>query len=322
MALAGAVSAAGAVDYAESRQVDAWLRHPVYGDPSFDAFERATGNPVHTGAPPFEWPVNGFFFPAPASGNWYLYIGDYARGYGGPPPSRCVLYRSKNRGHTWENLGTVLQGDAGLFDKNGHTPDVSVVFANGRYHMIYDWGELEFNREGGIAYAWAEKPEGPWHRAPQPVTRNTTLTPLLGKYSRTQAAALVQREHDWMILAMMDSAPRSWALFGMTADKPEGPYSERKLLVNVESDSFHPPLMEFSRPSPTTPGCMRPPPRWPTTATSRQSSARRWNRRVTPTLGKFSATARCGTRRMCGTKPTASGGRCFPAGWIRTVCCA
>ncbi|MEI6390062.1 MAG: hypothetical protein WCT12_03060 [Verrucomicrobiota bacterium] len=242
---ADAARAVSAVDYAESRQVDAWLRHPVYGDPSFDSFERAPGNPVHTGTPPLEWPVNGFFFPDPASGNWYLYIGAYARGYSGPPPSCCVLYRSKDRGQTWENLGTVLKGDADLFDKNGHTPDVSVVFADGRYHMIYDWGEQDFNREGGIAYAWAEKPEGPWQRAPQPVTRNTTLPPLLGKYSRTYAATLVRREHDWMILAMMDAPPCSWALFAMTAATPEGPYSERKLLLNVESDYFHPPLMEF-----------------------------------------------------------------------------
>lgn len=244
-AFAGAASAASAVDYAESRQVDAWLRHPVYGDPSFDSFERAPGNPVHTGVPPLEWPVNGFFFPDPVSSNWYLYIGAYPRGYFGPPPSCCVLYRSQDRGQTWENLGTVLQGDAELFDKNGHTPDVSVVFADGRYHMIYDWGEQDFTREGGLAYAWAEKPEGPWHRAPQPVTRNTTLPPLLGKYSRTYAATLVRREHDWMILAMMDSAPGSWAMFEMTAVRPEGPYSERKLIFNVESDFFLPPLMEF-----------------------------------------------------------------------------
>lgn len=65
-----ALSAAGELDYAESRFVDSWLRHPVYGDPSFDAFERAPGNPVHTGAPPFAWPVNGFFFADPRGGGW------------------------------------------------------------------------------------------------------------------------------------------------------------------------------------------------------------------------------------------------------------
>src|SRR4051812_28694973 len=65
------------VDYAESRHVDAWLRHPVFGDPSFDAFERAPGNPIHRGTPDFAWPVNTFLFIDPPSGNWYAYVGDY-----------------------------------------------------------------------------------------------------------------------------------------------------------------------------------------------------------------------------------------------------
>ena len=233
------------IDYAESRYVDLWLRHPVYGDPSFDSFQRLPGNPIHTGAPPFGWPVNGFLFADPASGNFYVYVGDYATGYSGPPPSRCVLYRSTNRGQTWQNLGPVLEGDARMFDKKGHTPDVSVVFADGRYHMLYDWGEPNFSAEGGLAYAWADKPEGPWRRATQPITRNSTLAPLLGKYHRTYAGTLVRRRNDWLILAMMDNAPYSWALFAMTAPQPQGPYSERVLVRNVEADYFHPPLMEF-----------------------------------------------------------------------------
>ena len=233
------------VDYAQSRYVDLWLRHPVFGDPSFDAFERMPGNPIHTGAPPYGWPVNGFLFLDPVSGNWYSYIGDYATGYLGPPPSRCILYRSKNRGQTWENLGPILVGDPQMFDKNGHTPDVSIVFANGRYHMVYDWGRVNFNADGGLAYAWADKPEGPWHRATQPITLNSTLTHLLGRYQRTYAATLVRRKNDWMIVAMLDNAPYSWALFAMTAPEPQGPYSERKLVRNVEAGYFHPPLMEF-----------------------------------------------------------------------------
>jgi hypothetical protein len=48
-----------------------------------------------------------------------------------------------------------------------------------------------------------------------------------------------------MIVAMMDHAPSSWALFGMTAAKPEGPYGKRSLLRNDEGDGFHPPLMEY-----------------------------------------------------------------------------
>jgi hypothetical protein len=171
-------------------------------------------------------------------------VGDYGKGYL-TPPSRCLLYRSADHGLSWTNLGVVLHGDPQMFDRGGHTPDVSVVHADGRYHIIYDWGEPDFNAEGGLAYAWAERPEGPWHRAPQPITRNSTLSKLLGRYQRTYAPTLLRRKNDWLILAMMDHAPHSWALFAMTASRPEGPYSDRRLVRQVEGDYFHPPLLEF-----------------------------------------------------------------------------
>lgn len=240
----GGLSLAQTRDFANSRQADAWLRHPVYGDPSFDSFEHAAGNPIHRGTQPFEWPVNGFLFHDPVSRNWFVYVGDYGKGYV-QPPSRCLLYRSADGGTTWTNLGVVLQGDKAMFDRGGHTPDVSVVYAEQRYHMVYDWGETNFNAEGGLAYAWADKPEGPWHRAAEPITRNSKLTKLLGRYQRTYAATLLRRKHDWLILAMMDFAPTGWALFAMTAPQPEGPWSERQLLRHVEADYYHPPLMEF-----------------------------------------------------------------------------
>ena len=240
---AGGLAAAG-VDYAESRHAGLWLQHPVYGGPSFDAFVHSPQNPLHRGAPPFEWPVNSFYFADPVSGHWHVYVGDYCEGYSARP-SRCVLLRSTDRGQSWTNLGVVLQGSKEMFDQGGHTPDVSVVYDGGRYHMVYDWVEPDWSQLGGLAYAWAEKPEGPFHRAPQPITRSKELTPLLGRYNRTYAATLLRRKHDWMIVAMMDHAPNSWALFAITAPNPEGPYGERVLLRNVEVDGFHPPLLEF-----------------------------------------------------------------------------
>jgi len=183
--------AVAGVDYADSRRAGLWLQDPVCGGPSFDAFVHAPHNPLHRGAPPFEWPVNSFFFPDPVSGNRYIYIGDYPEGYAARP-SRCVLLRSANRGQSWSNLGVVLEGSKELFDQGGATPDVSVVYADGRYHMVYDWVEPDWSQLGGLAYAWAEKPEGPFHRAPQPITRNKELTPLLGKYQRTYAATLLR----------------------------------------------------------------------------------------------------------------------------------
>jgi hypothetical protein len=56
---AGGLAAAN-VDYADSRQAGLWPQHPVYGGPSFDAFVHAPHNPLHRGAPPFEWPVSSF----------------------------------------------------------------------------------------------------------------------------------------------------------------------------------------------------------------------------------------------------------------------
>ena len=232
------------IDYAESRHADAWLRHPVLGDPSFDAFERLPGNPIHRGTPDFAWPVNGFLVVDPPSGHWYVYVGEYMENYGGGT-SRCVLRRSRDRGRTWEDLGPVLTGDAGAFDRNGHTPDVSVVFDGGRYHMVYDWGEPDFNAEGGVAYAWADNPEGPWHRAADPITRKSTMEPIGGRYRRTYAATLIRRSRDCLILGMTDVPPNAWAMWAMTAPKPEGPYSRPAIVRRPDSTYYHPPLMEF-----------------------------------------------------------------------------
>ena len=231
-------------DFAEARHAGDWLRHAVYGDPSLDAFQRRPGNPIHRGAPPFEWPVNGFLFADPRTSHWYVFVGDYGKGYL-TPPSRCLLCRSTDRGRSWTNLGVILHGDPQMFDRGGHTPDASVVYADGRYHMVYDWGAPDFNAEGGLAYAWAERPEGPWQRASEPITRNSTLPKLSGRYQRTYAATLLRRAHDWLILGMTDHAPHSWALFAMTAPRPAGPYSARRLVRQVEDDYFHPPLLEF-----------------------------------------------------------------------------
>ena len=68
-------------------------------------------------------------------------------------------------------------------------------------------------------------PKGPFTARTTPITDNSTLSPLLGKYRRTYAGTLIRRQSDWLILGMMDAAPNSWAMFAMTATKPEGPYS-------------------------------------------------------------------------------------------------
>jgi hypothetical protein len=234
-------------DYADVSHVEDWLRHPVFGDPSFDSFEHAASNPVFRGSPPLEWPVNGFYFIDPVSGSHYLYVGDYSRGYW-KHPAECVLFRSQDAGKTWLRLpGRVLAEDGRAFDADssgaGHLPDVSVTYFDRRYHMVYDWERLD-HTDGGIAYAWADKPEGPFHRDPRPILRKSDRANLAGRYSRPYAATLIRRKRDWLITGMMDDAPFGWAMFVITAPTPEGPWTKPVLVRNVESDYFHPPLME------------------------------------------------------------------------------
>jgi hypothetical protein len=261
-AVVGVSGQMDAVDYADSAHVECWLRHPVYGDPSFDAFEREPGNPIHRGAPPFEWPVNGFLFADPRSGSRYVYVGLYAKGYamGEGKGMGCIAYRSQDRGHSWENLGPIFPDEPFRFDGDevavGHAPDVSVVYANGRYHMVYDWATANSTwttmmnpvdgADNGIGYAWADRPEGPFVRTGQPVYRTSAHPFYRGKYRRAYAATLIPREHDWLVLAMMDSGSHhAWALVGMTSERPEGPYSDPVFLRCVDDMYFHPPLLEF-----------------------------------------------------------------------------
>ncbi|HQL95302.1 MAG TPA: hypothetical protein PL005_11525, partial [Candidatus Hydrogenedentes bacterium] len=97
-------AAPSTTDYAEAAHREDWLRHPVLGDPSFDAFTRLPGNPVLQGTPPYEWPVNGFLFEDPVSGDWFLYVGRYLKGYAlsAEQPTHCLVMRSRDRGKSWE----------------------------------------------------------------------------------------------------------------------------------------------------------------------------------------------------------------------------
>mgnify|MGYP005834934107 CR=1 FL=1 len=249
------------IDYAAVAQRDRWLSHPVLGDPSFDAFQRHPGNPICRGVAGLEWPVNGFLFADPASGHWYLYVGHYPRGYASGPdksPSVCTVFRSTDAGASWEPLGPIFPPEPFYFrgDESpvGSAPDVSVVYADGRYHMAYDWslrGATWDNIRShcsGVGYAWSDRPEGPFQRHPEPILRNDWVArqPILGKYDRLYATTLIRRADDWLLLPIMDSGPHyAWGLVGMIADRPEGPYRDLTPLFHVEGDGYQPPLMEY-----------------------------------------------------------------------------
>jgi hypothetical protein len=249
-------------DFADPALREAWLRHPVLGAPSFDAFERLPGNPIHRGSPPYEWPVNGFLFEDPDSGNWYVYVGHYVKGYAPSTeaPSKCTVFRSADAGATWEETGPVFTGEPHTFEGEtvpfSRAPDVSVACKDGRYHMAFDWATANLNWQnaanpppdanGGAGYAWAERPEGPFHPTPQPIATTRAQTPLAGKYRRMYASTIIPREDDWLVLTLTDSGPYfGWALVGRTAGQPEGPYGNETLLRHPEQASYHPPLMEF-----------------------------------------------------------------------------
>lgn len=236
------------VDYAELRHRDAWLHHPVIGDPSWDAFLREPKNPIYTGDEPFPWPVNGTLFHDPISGKWYAYISQYSRGYW---PIGGVVVLQEAADGTWHDLGVCVDGDANFYDFDGKTKggtvDASVVYDAGRYHMIYGWTDTK-NTRGGLGYAWASSPEGPFTRTNTPITNEADNTPVMGIYYRCYASTLLRRKHDWLILHMMSvegNAGGTWALAAMMAPCPEGPYSTPRLLIYPQSEIFHPPLAEF-----------------------------------------------------------------------------
>ena len=130
-----------------------------------------------------------------------------------------------------------------------------MIYADGKYHGIFEWVSENTTWEtvtnpgvdnnNGVGYMWAEKPEGPWHISPTPVYTTRAMKLLHGKYRRLYVSSIVRRANDWLVLTDIDSGGYfGWGLVGMTAKKPEGPYSEPKLLLSCEGDQYYPPLME------------------------------------------------------------------------------
>ncbi|MCQ6562323.1 exo-alpha-sialidase [Paenibacillus mendelii] len=242
-------------NYASQRYKNEWFRHPVIGDPSFDTFRRHTHNPIYRGQYPFEWPVNGSLFRDPVSNRLYMYISLYYKGYWSikdPDQSlHCIAYRSDDEGLTWQEVGLMLEGSKHSYDSEegmrGGAADMCVVYDQGVYHALFGWA-TSANTDGGIGYASASSPEGPFIISDTPIHQETRQPLLGGKYKRVYASSLIKREQDWLIIAMM-STPRNWggtwALVSMTAKQPEGPYSAPELLVYPQSKTFHPPITEF-----------------------------------------------------------------------------
>ena len=65
----------------------------------------------------------------------------------GKPTTHCRVYRSTDRGNTWQETGPIFDDPKFCFEGYSQTanvaPDVSLVFADNRYHMVYDWGQRQ-----------------------------------------------------------------------------------------------------------------------------------------------------------------------------------
>jgi hypothetical protein len=246
-------------DYALLSNKNSWSHDYAFGSPSWDSFERYPDNPVYRGRKGMEWPVNGFLFSDSMSGNWYLYIGEYKENYRVDEDTsnqdfNCVIYQSADRGKSWNKVGDLFPANLLCYDSiKIQVPDVMVTYSSGKYHMVFDWVSNHFNwknaKLSGIGYAVANRPEGPFVVSKEPVKINTQYKqkPLLNRYWRMYAPMIVRRKNDWLLAYMMDTspAPSSWVLAVSTALKPEGPYSNTEIMLNVEKKTNYPPLMEY-----------------------------------------------------------------------------
>lgn len=232
-------------DLADPANRGVWLHHPVIGDPSFDRFIPHRGNPIYTGLPPWEWPVNGFLFRDPATDLMYCCVSMYPVGYWPAGPTR--LLRSVDGGETWEDAGLVLEGNEAAFDRGGATCDATIVMDGDGCHAAYGWATPD-NTDGGLAYAFADRPEGPWLRDAAPIHAESAQPVLPPRYKRVYAGTLIRRASDWLVLAAMSTpgnAGGMWALICMTAPEASGPYSSPRFIRRPQDAIWLPQPIEF-----------------------------------------------------------------------------
>ncbi len=253
------------IDYAKMAHRECWLRHPVFGDPSFDNFTKL-GETVHRSEPPFEWAVNGSIFSDPKTGYWYYYAAQYPYDYSTPNDNifHFIIYRSKDKGITWENLGKGFEDFScpfpGLEEVLMGHPDVILTYdeESDKYWLTYDWVTGVFRWDGngkryleecpdhGVAMAWADRPEGPFHKLNTYVHNNRYESAHLGRFNRGYASSTIKRKNDWICFILQDSGPYyGWALSCRTAKTPDGEWSKPRVILSPDRQEYYPELLEF-----------------------------------------------------------------------------
>lgn len=245
-------------DYAKTAHMDAWLRHPVLGDPSFDTFQRL-GETVHRSEAPYEWAVNGSIF-RDHDGTWYYYAGLYAHDYGAAMPARFRIYRSADQGLHWEDLGWGFEegfcfdGDTAPSDG---CPDAVICYDEKQKKYLLTYDTYTYDRRwldtpdplsyvtSGAALAWADSPAGPFTRLPNRLVTNGPDT-ACGKYTRCYATTVLPREKDYIAFILMDSGRYfAWGLAIATAPTAEGPWTKPSMVLSCDRQEYFPCPLEF-----------------------------------------------------------------------------
>ena len=163
-----------------------------------------------------------------------------------------LWYATSPDGKNWTEQGlAVRRGPKGSYDARCvYTPDILV--ANGRYYLFYQasadlsQGVSGWDFEDNvIGMSWADSPDGPWTKAPQPILKtgpegafdckhvhDPTLIVREGKYwlyyKGTPGGPV--RPGDWQGPHKRDKRWGVIIAWGVAvADRPEGPYVKSKL---------------------------------------------------------------------------------------------
>lgn len=159
-----------------------------------------------------------------------------------------IGYATSKDGYNWTEQGVAaVRGPEGSFDhRTIFTPDILV--ADGKYYLAYQAaGELsqglgwDFGHNV-IGMSWAESPDGPWHRIPEPIletgpedsfdelnAHDPTFIVKGGKYYLYYKGQPMGPNLDYYLEGRDAKYGTRIAMGVAIADRPEGPYKKSKL---------------------------------------------------------------------------------------------
>ena len=173
-----------------------------------------------------------------------------------------IWYATSKDGFAWEEQGlAVTRGPQDAFDgRSVFTPDV--LFWQGKYYLYYQAVSYPYTirTRNAIGMSWAESPEGPWHRHPDPVLTPGEAGEWLNPDAPHEDSNHVSRYGAWdshkvhdpfalvrdgQVWLYYKGQPMGWGTeycrgigWGVAmADQPEGPFTKSPL--NPVTNSGH-----------------------------------------------------------------------------------